>query len=330
MFRGLTISRLAAGFVIGLVLGTVGWGQELVPAPPNASDAQATAADEWTKNNPRSRMAAQERPLPKDNAHPKVAPQERENLGVPAPIWVAAHGKVQPAVREALEEQKRLMSDPKSMAEFQGDRPAGFQGTAYVDVYLRHTQKGKHSSAENRAAMKEVQGRILSKLTAAEFSLIFAFQDTTALVGYVDEAGLAKLVVDADVVAIGLDDQPRPENPARARHEPGERRGKVDVNVYNALEKATDGYVFVVVSLAPVPFGEAYDAERRKLEARAASTVTAEEFRVRSRCGALCGYVNGAGLAKLASHPDVVRVALDGPLIPVPRTNFRHPWLFWR
>lgn len=337
MCRGLMVIGLSTLFV--LVLGLVGPGcgeGSTAMAQESSSDGKSEgggSADEWAKNNPPGRTVAQEHPVVKDNAHPTVPPGEREALGLPAPTWVAAHGKVLPAVREALEAQKKLMGDP--MAEFQGDRPCGFQGTAYVDVYLRHEAKGKHASKENRTAIKQVQDRLLSRLTAAEFSLIFAFKNTAGLVGYIDEAGLTKLLADADVVAVGLDDQPRPQDPPPARHEPARRgqkrwtlaEAKIDPQARAALEKSADAFLYVNVVLTGVPWRQGtlqqalkqQRAAEREIEDRVLSTVSAGELKLRSRGGGFSGYVNAAGLAKLDRHADVVGVGLPAPLIQVPK-----------
>lgn len=328
---GLVMRRVTA--LIGLVAMVAAAGRAQEPAPPpvptDAKAQAAKAAEEWVKSNPPSRLTAQERPVVKDNREPKIPPRQREELGLPAPTWVAAHGKVQPAVREALEKQKELMADPKSMAPFQGDRPVGFQGYAYVDVYLRHERKGNYSSPENQAAIREVQKRVLNKLTAAEFSVFFEFKNTAGLVGYINEAGLNKLVDDADVVAIGLDDHVKPEDPPRALHEPGagldppgKVEGKVETAVYQALEKSADGYVFVIVGVTRIPpvetvSREAYlarEAAKRGLQERVLSALTADEFRVRARAGSLSGYANRAALAKLADHQDVDGVGLNQPI----------------
>lgn len=317
---GLTGARVVTAVSLALVAGS----DALAQTPAADDRAQVTeVVHEWVKSNPAGRTTAPERPVPKDNRHPKISPEEREKLGLPTPTWVAAHGKVQPAVREALEDQRKRIEAREPMIEFQGDRPIGFQGTAYVDVYLRHQAKGEHASRQNAAAVKEVQRRILSKLTAAEFRLIIAFQNTAGLMGYVNEAGLAKLVEDREVVAIGLDDQPRPEDPALAMEGPrprgahNERRGKVEVRVYAALEESPDGYALVAVNLEQTQRDEATpEAQRAAVLAvyqRLLSKLSADEFRLRGlgvTFPRMHGYVNGAGLAKLEAHPDVVGVGL--------------------
>ncbi len=336
MIRNASSPEWVVLFATALLLVTVGLGQEKAPAPAGrapaalgqpspsaAADASAQAAQvaaEWVKNNPPGRTTAQEHPVVKDNAYPRVSRDEREALGLPAPTWVAAHGKVQPVVRAALEEQRRLINSGDPMVEFQGDRPVGFQGMAYVDVYLQHEPKGKPSSPENQSAVRDIQTAILRKLTAAEFSLVFAFTNTAGLVGYVDEEGLARLVEDPTVVAIGLDDQARPEDPPIAMDErngkvgPSERRGKVNTVVYQALEKSANGYVFVIVALERVSGAtlEEKDVAARKLQRRVLSTLSAEDFRVACRPlgSGFDGYINAEGLTKLNNHPEVRAIGL--------------------
>jgi hypothetical protein len=278
------------------------------------------------KNNPPGRTTAQEHPAVKDNLCPQISIGEREAIGLPAPTWVAADGKVQPAVREALEQQRKLIESGDPLVGFQGDRPCGFQGTAYVAVYLHHERKGEPTSKENQAAVQEAQRRLLQSLTAREFTLIFAFKSTAGVVGYADEAAVRKLADDPNVIAVGLDDQPRPETKARLAEEPGavgsvrgpvERRGKVEVDVYKVLERSQEGYAEVCVVLRYASLGpgesaeaiEAQDRADRELQDRMLSSLTAEEFRVKSRAGtSLEGYVNEAGLGKLAASPDVTGV----------------------
>lgn len=336
IFRGSIVVKLAALLLVTLGLTGAGTGRSAAVAQTQSTNDNAHAArlaEEWVKNNPPGRTKAEALPVVKDNRYPQVSPEEREAIGLPAPTWVATYGKVQPAVRAALDHQKKLIEGGDPMVEFQGDRHVGFQGTAYVDVYLRHGPKGKPTSTENQAAVREAQAMILRKLTAAEFALIFAFKSAAGLTGYVDEAGLAKLVDDPDVVAIGLDDQARPKDPPAAMKEPpapgtvqrrSERRGKVDVSVYDALEKSTDGYVFVDVGVTQIPLEkgafwqqyEAKEAAARRVAGRVLSTLTAEEFRCRSRSGSsFAGFVNAAGLAKLAAHPDVRGAELLTPAV---------------
>ncbi len=311
------------GFSIGSVLGQTSPSVESV-------ESVGTAGEEWARSNPTSSATAQTQPVVKDNAHPRVSADEREAIGLPVPTW-ASSARVQPAVNESLEAQKQIIRERPSLAWVQPDRPAGFEGTVYVNVYLHHELQGAFDSPENRAAIKQVQQRVLSHLTAAEFSLIFAFKNTAGLVGYVNEAGLGKLANHPDVVAIGLDDQPRPEDISRARRDPGpkptpgepitpkhvERTGRVETAIFDALNDSADGYVFVIVSINPdVPSDASYEqktAAARQVQDRILSVLTAEEFRLRSRgpTGGVHGLADRAGIEKLNSHADVLAVDLS-------------------
>ena len=255
----------------------------------------------------------------------RISPEERERLGLPEPTWVAQHGKVHPDVRAVLE------TGQMPWLRFKGWAPMGFEGTAYVAVHLRHERKGKHSSKESQATLKEVQRRILSKLTAAEFSVVHIFKSTAGILGYVNSEGLAKLAQDPYVLAVTLDEQPVPEDPPPVRRGPGERRGKVNVNVYKALERATGGYVFILVTLERVQHEAVWDRQVAAVQAvyeRVLSGLSADEFMVRVRARgfpSMHGHASAAGLRKLANNPDVVLVALPRPLIPVPRDMRKQP-----
>lgn len=290
---------------------------------PEELKALARVAEEWVKNNPPGKTVAVEKPVVKTNGDPKVPPEERETGGLPAPTWVAKHGKVQPAVRDALEAQRKLI-ETNPMADYQADRPIGFQGLAYVDIYLRHHVRAKPESKENQAAIKEVEDRLLSSLTAAELSVYFVFENTAGVVGYVDEAGLDKLTRDPDVIGVGLDDQARPQERriVRESNEIGPRSrgatkqiGKIGSDVYEELEKSEDGWVPVTLSLNdPPPEERGPDSDRdavtRRMEDRVLSCLTAQDFRARCR-SVLSGRVNRAGLAKLDANADVLGVGLD-------------------
>jgi hypothetical protein len=322
MWRALTVIGLAAAFGgILLVLLWSGGGAAVLAGPPSGSTkALEGAAAEWVKNNPKGRTEAAEKPVPKDNIYPTVSREDREAMGLPAPTWVSSKEKVQAVVRDALEAQRKLIGK-NPMAMYQGDRPIGFQGTLFVDVYLSHKAKGAFDSKENQAAVKEEQDRLLSKLTAAEFAVLYAFENTAGLVGYVNDAGLKKLIDDPDVVAIGVDDQARPESVVRPRtmeerrrprHGPTEMIGKITAEVYKQLEQSSDGWVFVSVTInqpirRDIP-AEEHDVLARKTGDRILSGLTAAEFRMTSRDFGLDGYVNASGLAKLGEHADVLSV----------------------
>jgi len=285
---------------------------------PEELKALARATEEWVKNNPKGKTEAAEQPQVKDNKCPPIPPGEREAIGLPAPTWVARHGKVQPAVREALEAQRKLIESKDPMMEFQFDRPCGFQGMTYVDVYLRCDAKGKRDSEEDRNALGELQTRVLHRLTAAEFAMRFEFKESAGFIGWVSLSGLEKLAEDPDVVAVGLDDQARPkEAPAiegKSRTRRSERTGNVDGEVYTAVDGSADGYTWVMVILnVPVQWEapqDEKDAKLQQMEDNVLSALRADEFRLTDRGRGFCGYVNSAGLAKLHEHPDVWSVCL--------------------
>jgi hypothetical protein len=276
---------------------------------------------EWVKTNPKGKSEAAEKPVPKDNMYPKVSREDREAMGLPAPTWVSSKEKVQAVVRDALETQGKLIGK-NPMAMYQGDRPIGFQGTVYVDVYLSHKAKGAFDSKENQAAVKEEQDRLLSKLSAAEFAVLFAFENTAGLVGYVNDAGLKKLKDDPEVVAVGVDDQARSQHRFVKCPEEMERRGRIEhigkiaAPVYGDLETSGEQYVPVTVQFNQrvsdyMPY-EQKDALARELEERVLSALSAQEFRVTSRSGGafITGYANGEGLIKLDNHADVRGISL--------------------
>ncbi|MFH1418490.1 MAG: hypothetical protein ABII12_09440, partial [Planctomycetota bacterium] len=148
----------------------------------------------------------------------RIPAEEREALGLDEPTWLA-RGKVHPDVRAILE------TGEMPWLRFRGYVVEPIHGTAYVAVYLRHEQQGDRTSKENQAAIKKLQSRVLSRLTAAEFSTFYAFKNRAALLGFVSKDGLTKLENDADVIAIGLDDKPLPEDAPRARRRSWEHQG---------------------------------------------------------------------------------------------------------
>ncbi|MFH1745954.1 MAG: hypothetical protein ABIG44_02805 [Planctomycetota bacterium] len=303
-FSGLAVVSVVAIIILVLVAQCVA--QEQVPR-----ERRPGAAPPGTHGVPGNPPGLRPEEIEK-----RISPEEREKLGLPEPTWVARHGKVHPDVRAVLE------TGQMPWLRFKGWSPIGFEGTAYVAVYLRHEPQDKQSSLEKQVAIKEVQKRVLSKLTAAEFSTVYIFKNTASILGYVNSAGLAKLAADQDVIAVGLDDTPLPEDPPQAMGNEYSRgwRGKVEIGVYEALEKSPDGYVYVIVGArvpqGPGPFDEAYEAmksETRQLQDRILSALNADEFRLRGRplSGGPLGYANAAGLAKLTKHLDVNGIGLN-------------------
>jgi len=260
-----------------------------------------------------------------------VPAEQREALGLDETPWTKEHGKVHPHVYKALEKDERPWP-----------RPVGYEGTVYVQVQLNHEQKGKADSAENKAAIKQLQSRVLSQLTAAQFHVEYPFQTLPGILGYVNRAGLEKLKTNADVVAICLDHKPFPRRPEHVFKvdlpplKPGDpatqagRGGKVEVEVYQAL--GLHERVFVLVNLVPTGsrnrLSDEHKARVKEIENRVLSALTADEFWLSSKTKsftALHGRVNKDGLKKLENHPDVDGVGMEEAPIRVPRTFRKRP-----
>jgi hypothetical protein len=260
-----------------------------------------------------------------------VPPEQRETLGLDETPWTKEHGKVHSRVYKALEKDERPWP-----------RPVGYEGTVYVQVQLKHEQKGKADSAENKAAIKQLQSRVLSQLTAAEFHVEYPLQMLPGILGYVNRAGLEKLKTNPDVVAICLDDKPFPRRPQHVFKvdlpplKPGDPAtqagggGKVEVEVYQAL--GLHERVFVLVNLVPTGshdrLSEEHMARVKEIENRVLSALTADEFWLSSKTKsftALHGRVNKEGLKKLENHPDVDGVGMEDAPIRVPRTFRKRP-----
>ena len=70
-------------------------------------------------------------------------------------------------------------------------------GTAYVLISLQEPQAGQ--------TVNEIQTRVLANVGADEFAPVYRYQSFAAMTGRANEAGLAKLAVDANVVAVSPD-----------------------------------------------------------------------------------------------------------------------------
>jgi hypothetical protein len=260
--------------------------------------------------------------------------KEREAMGLDQPTWTEEHGKVQPQVRVAIKHEQDLetnMDKDLMPAMYKFGRPVGFLSTVYVAVHLR-VEQGK-TKEETRAAIRDVQNCALRQLTAAEFSVFLRFEDHPAILGYANEAGLAKLAKINDVIAIGLDAKPIPRDSPRF-HSQGVAEmdsdlPKVSAQVRAALQKVEYVYVIVILKQDEVRGPKDLDEIRqaRKVQDRVLTRLTAEDFRSTSRSSrsSLHGYVNTAGLNKLNEDPDVVNLGLTGPPIKRPGFQGRKP-----
>ena len=275
--------------------------------------------------------------------HELVSPEEREALGLDDISWTRRHGKVHPDVYKALEKAERIGERAKKAREAYLD-PAGYAGMVYVQVRLKHEQKGRADSAENKAAIKQLQDKVLSQLTAAEFFVRYTFEMVPGILGHARRSAVEELGANPDVVAVCLDDKPFPRRPEPVRKadlpplEPGDPStqpaqgrfwgsgGKVEAAVYQAL--GMHERVFVIAGLNvpnASPLSDEGIAETREIANRVLADLTASEFWAENKGEFLCGRVNNAGLAKLARHPDVEGVGSAGPRFRIGDGLERHP-----
>ena len=272
-----------------------------------------------------------------------VPAEQREALGLDDISWTRRYGKVHPDVYEALEKAERIGERAKKARECYLDM-FGFAGMVYVQVQLKHEQKGRADSAENKAAVKRLQEKVLSQLTAAEFFVRYPFETLPGILGHARRSAVEKLKANANVVAVCLDDKPFPRRPEPVRKadlpplEPGDPStqpaqgrfwgsgGKVEAAVYQAL--GMHERVFVIVGLNvpdASPLSDEGIAETREIANRVLADLTASEFWAENKGEFLCGRVNNGGLAKLARHPDVEGVGSAGPRFRIGDGLERHP-----
>jgi hypothetical protein len=256
-----------------------------------------------------------------------VPPERREKLGLDNAGWTQEHGKVHPDVYKALEKAEKVRK--RGWPD-----PVGFAGTVYVQVHLGYEQKGKRNSAENKAAIRQLQRKVLSQISAADFYVEYPFETLPGILGYVTRAGLEKLESHPDVVAVCLDQKPFPKRPPHVYAEdlpplapgdpstqPAQGRfwgsgGKVEKEVYQVL--GTQERVFVLVGLVHNPDRQE-GGDRKQIGDRVLSVLTAEEFWLSSRTDhSLHGRVTRSGLQKLDEHPEVYHVR-------IPKFRFKVP-----
>jgi subtilisin family serine protease len=78
-------------------------------------------------------------------------------------------------------------------------------GTAVVIVLLESGLSGDATIEQRRQTAEQVQDRVLANLSAEEFSIAYKYKNFAAMAGRVNAAGLAKLVADPHVTAVGPD-----------------------------------------------------------------------------------------------------------------------------
>ena len=280
-----------------------------------------------------------------EKTRPVVPVAERERLGLAAKTW---DGVVQPEVYttlHGLNQTVERLKNAKTVDAVGTLAAVQFEGTVCVQVRLKHDPQGKGDSKENKAALRDVQRRVLGSLTAVEFHVRQLFEESAGFVGNVSREGLDKLGKHPDVQGVCLDDQPLPERapaayksqfgdpkPAEFEEEPGLKAGRVQVEVYHAFKQSNR--VYVLASLEPkreplptltdVPSQMQQrwlerDAAVRQLRERVLSTLTADEFWLWTDLGGapgFAGYVNREGIEKLWRHPEVTGIGLN---------ELRHP-----
>jgi hypothetical protein len=256
-----------------------------------------------------------------------VSPEQREALGLDDTGWTKRYGKVHPDVYATLEKAEKVKEPWRD--------PVGHAGTVYVQVQLKHERKGKPGSAEDKAAIAELESKVLSRLSAADFYVEYPMQTQAAVLGYADRQAIEKLKANADVLAVGLDWRPFPQRPESVTKEdlpapkpggstrpPGEDP-RVEPEVYRAL--AVHGRVFVGVDLKKTAGGAPGAMGSRALDEAVLRSLTAEELWVQYRTAInseasplIMGMVTREGLAKLTCQPALGAIWLNrrGYVVP--------------
>ncbi len=312
-----------AGLLLALVVGLLVPGSRVLADPPARQRPAVGPARDMDPNVIGTRYAQSEAEI--------VPPEQREALGLDDAAWTKQYGKVHPDVYVALEKAEKVKEPWRNLA--------GLAGAVYVQVQLRRESTGNAASAGTTGAIGRLEGGVLSRLTAAEFHVEYAFQTTPCILGYARRSALEKLRAVADVAAICLDEKPFVSRPAHVVKEdlpppkagdpatqPARGRfwgsgGKVEADVYRALAK--HGRVFVVVNVsdpgkAP-PLSPERFAEVRGVEDGVLCALTANDLWVTDTTlsfPSIAGYVNTDGLNKLVAQDTVTGIGLDGRGFP--------------
>ena len=333
MARRSTAIGLVGVFIVGLGVTTPGGGGSAALAQ-EAGRGEKTRDPRQHPDNLRLRELAE--PGLRWGARSEqdiVPPEKRESMGLDDIGWTKQYGKVHPDVYKALEKAE-MPREPWEDIQ-------GYAGTVYVQVHLKHEPRGKPQSQENQAAIKQLQAKVLSTLTAAEFYTEYTFKRLPGILGRVNRAGLEKLRNNVDVVAICLDDKPFAERPPHVfkvdlpplkpgdpSTQPAQGRfwkagGKVEVEVYQALGMRERVFVIVILTSTPSdgPLTDEEVARNNQLGNGVLSAMTADEFWLTDRTASFPsfgGLVNKDGVRKLEQHPDVEGVGIEDAMIQVP------------
>lgn len=310
MMRKSTAIGLVGVFIVGLAATGPGGGG-------SAALAQTPGQD-----RPAARLEKRDRGW--------VSVNERIALGVAEPTWIKEHGKVHPDVRRALADQKQVENDLDKERDWidvvDREGPEAFLGYCYVVVHLEYSPRDKGGSEADRAAIRKLQDSALSRLTAVDFRYWLRFPERPALIGFVNETGLKKLVEDKDVRAVGLDSKPLPamhESEARFYQEGSYLVDgvlpKVSPLVKAAFEKDDEVYVWVTLHAKEGQEERTVASFRRgrALNDRVLARLSAQEFNVTEMSDEtpyFAGWLTKVALTKVAEDTDVLNVGLPAPL----------------
>lgn len=252
-------------------------------------------------------------------------------MGVEEPTWLKAHGKVHPDVYRALAYQAQVEKDLERAADWvavvNAEGPEEFLGYAYVIVHLEYAGHKDEDTEAAAANILALQDSILSELNAVDFRGWVRFADQPALLGFVSELGLGKLVKSQHVRAVGLDDKPYAAPVGPQFYEGATAVApKISPQVTRALQQANE--VAVTVDLRKkrgMPRQEARTVESfRRARALCDSVLahlSAQECRVTAISDVspyFDAWLTAPGLAKLAENPDVRAITLpfSPPTVP--------------
>gem|GEM_PF-3722413 len=171
--------------------------------------------------------------------------------------------------------------------------------TAYVVITLKPDHQETPTPEQVKDSVKRVQDKVLAKMAAGEFKVVYRFETTAVLIGHVSSAGVAKLAADPNVVTVSP--------------------SKIEAEVFPKLQSSEDGTVHVIVNLTRVSEGAPASHERKALvkqiQDRVLDKLAPGEFKIEwvfQISGGFSGHINAAGLGKLATDPDVVSVGVPG------------------
>jgi len=247
---------------------------------------------------------------------------EREQMGIQAPAWDTARGKIDPRIHPSIREEEdlnRRSPTPAIEGVYKADRPVGLVGEMHVLVRLA---PGKESA-------------VLDNLSSWDFKIEHIFENHLAMTGWVGKDGLQKLEADSNVVSVSWDDtrlkralEPPPAPTTQSAHST-----KIESDVRRALEGAELVEVGVILEdpITVFPSGSTKEAFQQiaivndQLEKAVLQSLPARHFRLKGRLWSTPGFaglVDREGLEQLSRHPKLKCVFLDRE-VEVPRVTTR-------